>query len=156
MLQRARTTVALIVLLVVAGGCGAHGASNPATGAAPAVPGGIDSIQITQPVELLFWHRQAGDSEVLQQKLIDEFTASNPNIRIRAESLGDYDKLYQKTLSSIQAGAAPDLVAAYESQAAEYFEAGALVPFDDFVHSQKYGLTDEQLRDYIPSFMSAT
>src|SRR5207249_4468128 len=68
----------------------------------------------------------------------------------------DYDKLYQKTLSAIQAGAAPDIVAAYESQAAEYYEAGALVPFDDYIKSPKYGLTSDQLSDYIPSFLSAT
>jgi ABC-type glycerol-3-phosphate transport system substrate-binding protein len=116
----------------------------------------VDSVQITGPVELLFWHRQAGDSETLQQTLIDEFMAANPNIRIKAETLGDYDKLYQKTLSAIQAGATPDLVAAYESQAAEYYAAGAIVPFDDYIHSEKYGLTDAQLRDYIPSFMAAT
>ena len=134
--------------------CGRGGPGAPAS-SAPAA-GDVDSVQITRPVELLFWHRQAAESEALQQQIIDEFMAANPNIKIKAESLGDYDKLYQKTLSAIQAGAPPDVVAAYESQAAEYYEAGALIPFDELIRSKKYGLTDAELRDYIPSFLDAT
>jgi ABC-type glycerol-3-phosphate transport system substrate-binding protein len=47
-------------------------------------------------------------------------------------------------------------VAAYENQAADYYEAGALVPFDDYIHSAKYGLTTDELNDYIPSYIEAT
>jgi multiple sugar transport system substrate-binding protein len=146
--------VVLAGLVLVSLACGRGVPGAPSGSAVTA--GDVDSVQLTRPVELLFWHRQAGDSETLQQQIIDEFMAANPNIRIKAEALGDYDKLYQKTLSAIQAGAPPDLVAAYESQAAEYYEAGALIPFDELIRSKKYGLTEAELRDYIPSFLEAT
>ncbi len=155
MARKLHAAIALLTTMLVLAGCGASGTSgSPANVRVSA--GDVDSVQLTRPVELLFWHRQTGESEILQQQLIDEFMAANPNIRIKAETLGDYDKLYQKTLSAIQANAAPDLVAAYESQAAEYYEAGALVPFDEYIKSTKYGLTQAQVRDYIPSFLEAT
>ncbi len=132
-------------------------ASAPPTSTAPsASENPIDKVEITKPVEALFWHRQTGESETLQQKLIDEFQATQPNIKIKAESLGDYDKLYQKILASIQAGSPPDLVAAYENQAAEYYDADALVPFDDFIRSKKYGLKEAELADYVPAFIEAS
>ena len=144
---------AVVAALLIAG-C-APGAQAPA--AAPAGAGNpVDEVQITSPVEISFWHRQTGDSEILQQKLIDEFMAANPNIKIKAASLGDYNKLYQKVIASIQANAYPDLVAAYESMAADYYDANALVPFDDYISSKKYGLTAQELADYIPSYIEAT
>src|SRR6266849_7860833 len=105
------------------------------SGASPAAAvNPVDQVEIKQPVELVFWHRQTGDSEALQKKLIDDFMAANPNIKIKAETLGDYNVLYQKTLAAIQAGSAPDFAAAYESQAADYYDAKALVPFDDYIN----------------------
>lgn len=155
MLRVNRYIASAIVGLLFLLGC--TPAAAPPTSTAPlTAENPIDKVEITKPVEVLFWHRQTGESEVLQQKLIDEFRATQPNIKIKAESLGDYDKLYQKILASIQAGSPPDLVAAYESQAAEYYDAGALVPFDDFIRSMKYGLKEAELADYIPAFIEAS
>ncbi|MBI2887655.1 MAG: ABC transporter substrate-binding protein [Chloroflexi bacterium] len=137
-------------------GCAPAVAPAPPPSAAPVAANPVDSVEIKGPVELVFWHRQTGDSEALQQKLIDEFMAANANVKIKAESLGDYNKLYQKIIASIQAGSPPDVVAAYENQAAEYFDAAALVPFDDYIKSKKYGLTEAELADYVSSFIEAT
>ena len=112
LVKRGLGLVLLAGLVAVALACGRGGPGAPPSGSVVSA-GDVDSVQITRPVEILFWHRQAGESEVLQQQIIDEFMAANPNIRIRAETLGDYDKLFQKTLSSIQACSPPDLVAAY-------------------------------------------
>lgn len=136
--------------------CNSGAPAAPAGGGAASASNPVDAVELKAPVELTFWHRQTGDSEALQQRLIDEFMTANPTIKIKAESLGDYDKLYQKVLSSIQAGSPPDLVAAYESQAAEYMDAGALVPFDDYMNSAKYGLNEAERKDYIGAYIDAT
>lgn len=146
---------ALAALLALVA-CGPGAAPAGGGDQSPTAGNPVDKVELTKPVELLFWHRQTGDSETLQQKLIDEFVAANPNIKVKAETLGDYDKLYQKILSSIQAGSPPDLVAAYESQAADYYDAGALVAFDDYIQSKRYGLSEADFKDYITSFIDAT
>ncbi len=143
-------------LLLTAALCAGCSSTAPAPQAPATAGNAVDGVEITKPVELTFWHRQTGDSEVLQQKLIDEFQAANPTIKIKAESLGDYNKLYQKAIAAIQANAAPDLIAAYENQAAEYYDAGALVPFDDYVNSKKYGLSEADLKDYVSAYLEAT
>src|SRR5574341_1262488 len=112
----------------------------------------VDSVELTQPVEILFWHRQTGTSDELQQKLINEFNSTNQwKIKVTAESLVDYNRLYQKILAAVQAGATPDVVAAFENQAGGYYGAGAVVPFDDYIASTKYGLSEADLKDYIPA-----
>lgn len=115
----------------------------------------VEELQLSSPLELTFWHRQTGHSEELQQEIINEFMAANPNIKIKAEFVGDYGKLYQKTLAAIQAGSPPDLVATLETQASEYYDAGALIPFDNYITSQRYGLSDAELKDFVPSFLAA-
>jgi ABC-type glycerol-3-phosphate transport system substrate-binding protein len=117
----------------------------------------VDAVELTQPVEILFWHRQTGTSDELQQKLIDQFNATNQwKIKVSAESLVDYNRLYQKILAAVQAGATPDVVAAFENQAGDYYDAGAVVPFDDYIGSTKYGLTATDLADYNQAFLEAT
>lgn len=143
---------ALISLALALAACSTAAPPVPAPGAGnPA-----DQVELKQPVEILFWHRQTGDSEKLQQQIIDEFMAANPNIKVKAETLGDYNKLYQKIIASIQAGSTPDLVAAFENQAADYYNADALIPFDDYLKSSKWGISSTELSDYIPSFIEAT
>jgi sn-glycerol 3-phosphate transport system substrate-binding protein len=101
----------------------------------------VDSVQLAQPVEILFWHRQTGTSQDLQQKLIDEFNAKNQwKIKVTAESLVDYNRLYQKILAAVQAGATPDVVAAFENQAGDYYDI-ARVP-DDYIASKTWGLNE--------------
>jgi len=117
----------------------------------------VDSVQLAQPVEILFWHRQTGTSQDLQQKLIDEFNAKNQwKIKVTAESLVDYNRLYQKILAAVQAGATPDVVAAFENQAGDYYDAGAVVPFDDYIASKTWGLNENDLKDHVPAFLEAT
>lgn len=151
-----QTIVVLAGALLIVWGCTGPGAPAP-TGAAPQAGGNpVDAVEISQPIQLEFWHRQVGASEALQQQLINEFMAANPNIKINPQSLGSYDTLYQKTMAAIQAGSPPDMVAAYENYASDYYEADALVPFDDYIRSQKYGLSPQEIADYIPAYMEAT
>ncbi|HEY3115790.1 MAG TPA: ABC transporter substrate-binding protein [Chloroflexota bacterium] len=153
---RTNGPIALIAALFVVAGCTGPGAPASTSGANQSGANPVDAVEITRPVALEFWHRQVGASEALQQQLIDEFMAANSNIRINPQSLGNYDTLYQKTMAAIQAGSPPDMVAAYETYASDYYEAGALIPFDDYVRSPKYGLLPQEVADYIPSYMEAT
>ncbi|MEK7215044.1 MAG: serine/threonine-protein kinase [Chloroflexota bacterium] len=151
-----------LVLLCFVGCAGAQSGSQPT--ATPTPPDGaaeaprIDDIELTQPVELVFWHQRSAEFDPLQQQMIDEFTARNPNVKIKTEAFADYNRIYQRVLGAIQAGgnSTPDLVAAFESQAAEYYEAGAVAPFDDYLASPRYGLTAAEQADFVPSYIEAT
>lgn len=134
----------------------APAARQPAPQPPAAPPNPVDTVEITKPVEITFYHQLAGPHEELQNKLIAEFMAANSNIKVKAEYLENYTKIHQKVLATIQAGSPPDLVHGYESMASEYYDAKASVPFDDYIGSKKYGLSETDLKDYIPAYLEAT
>ncbi|MSQ26617.1 MAG: extracellular solute-binding protein [Dehalococcoidia bacterium] len=161
--QRPVRAAALGLVLLCLAGCAGDqagpqpvAAPTPSSGAAESVP--IDAIELTQPVELVFWHQHSVEFDPLQQRIIDEFTTRHPNITIKTEAFPHYNRIYQRVLGAIQAGgnSTPDLVATFESQAAEYYEAGAVAPFDDYVASPRYGLTAAEQADFVPSYIDAT
>src|SRR5213596_545583 len=116
MIARRFLPVALAFSLL-AGCTSSGGPAAPSQGAGPA-PGQpaassnpVDAVEIIRPVEITFWHVQNGPSEQLQQTLIDEFQAQNPNIKINPQNLESYNTIFQKAVAAIQAGATPDLLA---------------------------------------------
>jgi len=136
-----------------------------ASAAPPVVDGGevldeavlLERASLDQPVDLEFWRREdTPAAEELQQKIVAQFGQQFPNIKLQVRTFPDYQALYAETLGAIQRDGAPDVAAAYDTWAAEYYEAGALVPLDTYVASPKWGLTDAELADFFPNFMEAT
>ncbi len=103
---------------------------------------------------ITFWHSQTGPNAEALNKVIAEFQAKNPNIKINAENQGTYTDIYKKTLAAVNGGGLPDLSVAYENQVSEYQAANVVVPLDDYVNSSKYGLTAQDLQDFYPLYIT--
>src|SRR5579859_2662828 len=154
MRHRYRKLIVLLGYLVVVGmivqGCG------PAlTGAGTGPASQVDSVDATKPVDLTFWHTQTGDNAKTLQAIINDFHKDNPTITIKAEYVGSYTDLYKKAMAAISGGGLPDLAVAYESMVADYMDANAVVPVDDYVKSTKFGLTKAETDDFVPAFWEA-
>ena len=55
------------------------------------------------------------------QAMLDEFNSTNHwKITVRGEYAGPYDQIYNKMVAAIAAGKPPELVVAYQNQAATY------------------------------------
>lgn len=57
--------------------------------------------EITEPVEITFWHAMNGDLEKSLQKLTDEFVGLNPNITVTLQNQSSYPDLQQKITATV-------------------------------------------------------
>ena len=158
------TLLLLIPVLLLVAACGSgsdndEAASTSPQATAPAQPQAkadnpVDKVTISAPVTLTFYHTQTGPNAEKLSAIIKDFESKNPNIKINAEFQGNYTDLYKKLLASISANQWPDISVAYPSQVAEYQQANAVIPLDDYITSEKYGYKKEELDDFVESYLA--
>jgi len=155
MRARYRKIGTLIGYLVVIGMI-LQGCAPALTGAGTGPATQVDGVDASKPVELTFWHTQTAANKDTLQAIIDDFHKENPNITIKPEFVDGYTNTYKKVMAAISGGGLPDMAVAYESMVADYMDANAVVSFDDYVKSTKYGLTKADVDDIVPAFWEAS
>ncbi len=145
-----RSLVLLVTILLSA--CAPAGAP-----AAPSQPAATAATTAAAPapepaVTITFWHGQSGVLGDRLKELVDKFNATH-KIQVQQQFQGNYDQLYQKVVSAIQAGSVPDMaMVSGPPQAAQYWKAKALTPVQRFVDSPD-GFTQQQLADFVPALL---
>jgi sn-glycerol 3-phosphate transport system substrate-binding protein len=135
------TLAILVLLLAVACAPAAAPPQSPAPAAATASP---------QRVTISFWHGMNGTEPGTQggtlAYLVDQYRQVAPNVEIKLD-FTPYtgNELQQKVTAAISANSTPDLVQAFESDTAAWYQAGAIVPLDDYM---KNSLTQADLDDF--------
>jgi multiple sugar transport system substrate-binding protein/sn-glycerol 3-phosphate transport system substrate-binding protein len=127
--------------------------SNP-----PTSPEMVDAIQLHgKNVEVTYWHNRPQQDQDLLQSMLDDFNKSNPyGITAHAEIAGAaYPDVYNKVNAAIQANQPPELSVAYQNQAAFYRAQGAVIDLNPFIKSSKYGLSQDDLKDYFQAFLDS-
>jgi multiple sugar transport system substrate-binding protein/sn-glycerol 3-phosphate transport system substrate-binding protein len=127
--------------------------SNPPTSAEM-----VDAINLQgKNVEVTYWHNRPQQDQDLLQGMLDEFNKSNPyGITAHAENAGaGYPDVYNKVNTAIQANQPPEMSVAYQNQAAFYRAQGAVVDLNPFIKSTKYGLSQDDLKDYVQAFLAS-
>ncbi|HZQ38051.1 MAG TPA: ABC transporter substrate-binding protein [Dehalococcoidia bacterium] len=129
-------------------------AADKALAAAAGTGSAVDNVTISKPVTITFWHTQSPDGPNGKKlaSLIQDFQAKNPNIQINAQYVGNYDDLFQKLETAIAGGQTPDMAVAYPNQVSEYQQANVIIPLDDYVKSQKYGLQKDDYADILQAY----
>lgn len=147
--------LALAMLLSVASLAGAQGGAFVATFDLPTTPttegplAGVDPSGQT----VVYWHQHPGDREVALNEMVAEFNANNPwGITVEASNQGSYNDIYQKMIASIASGTLPNLVVAYQNQAAAYQLEDALVDMNIFVNDPQWGYSEEEQADFFQGF----
>lgn len=70
--------------------------------------------EITEPVEITFWHAMNGDLEKTLQNLTNKFMESNKNITVTLQNQSSYPDLQQKiTATTASPKDLPTLIQAY-------------------------------------------
>jgi len=126
--------------------------SNPPTTAEE-----VDSITFSKKTLVIYWHNRPQKDQDMLQSMLDEFNKTNPyGITATAEIAGaSYNDVYNKINASIQAGVPPSMAVAYQNQAALYRTQDAVIDLTPFIKSKKYGLSEEDLKDYFPTFLAS-
>ncbi len=103
-----------------------------------------------------FWHQHTQEREAELDKIVADFNANNEyGITVNAEFQGGYGDIFQKMLPLLGTSDAPNLVVAYQNQAATYEVQDGVVDMDPLVNSAKWGLDDATKADFFPGFYNA-
>jgi multiple sugar transport system substrate-binding protein len=103
-----------------------------------------------------FWHQHSGEREEALKQIVTDFNSSNEwGITVTAEYQGNYSDIFQKMLPLLGTADAPNLVVAYQNQAASYKLADGVLDLNPLVNSSKWGYTQEDLADFFQAFIDS-
>jgi multiple sugar transport system substrate-binding protein/sn-glycerol 3-phosphate transport system substrate-binding protein len=103
-----------------------------------------------------FWYQHSQEREEALQQIIQEFNETNEwGITVQGEYQGGYGDIFTKMLNVLNTAEAPNLVVAYQNQAATYQLADALVDMQPLVDSERWGLTQEEQDDFFTGFFNS-
>jgi len=152
MRQTARDTLFHLALLAMFVLALVVGCTRQRTGGSSAAPPMLDAVDPSSQ-SITFWYPYTGTTQKGMQALIAQFNASNRwHITVKGEYAGHYDDIYDKMIPAIAGNATPNIVTAYQNQAATYEQAGVLVDLTPYVDSTKWGIT-KQLDDFFSAFL---
>jgi multiple sugar transport system substrate-binding protein len=101
-----------------------------------------------------YWFQFSGASGDAMQAMIADFNATNPlSITVNGTYQGPYDQVYNKMLAAIAARNPPELVVAYQNQAATYEVNDALADMNVYLKDPKWGLGQE-IGDFFAGFIN--
>ncbi|MGL4623789.1 MAG: extracellular solute-binding protein [Culicoidibacterales bacterium] len=111
--------------------------------------------EITEPVEITFWHAMNGAQEESLTKLTDAFMAENANITVTLQNQSSYPDLQQK-LTATQASPAnlPTLTQAYPDWMLNAVNDGLVLALDEYITNETIGFDDYE--DIVEGFRTAT
>lgn len=104
---------------------------------------GCGMRQAKGPVEIVYWTGWSGDEFKVQQKLVDEFNRTHPNIHVRIVcQFGDAG--YEKVRIAIAGNATPDVMSTvWADELASYSKRDVLLPLDDYMATSGRSLEKE-------------
>ncbi|MGL6009018.1 MAG: extracellular solute-binding protein, partial [Culicoidibacterales bacterium] len=99
--------------------------------------------EITEPVEITFWHAMNGAQEESLTKLTDAFMAENANITVTLQNQSSYPDLQQK-LTATQASPEnlPTLTQAYPDWMLNAINDELVLALDDYITNETIGFDD--------------
>ncbi len=101
-------------------------------------------------VEITFWHTYGEQKGALLESMIDEFETIYPNVSVTTSSLDDYDILRQTVGAGIKDKVTPTVTVGYPDHIAGYLTGNAVVPLDDFIYDETWGV---ELDDFIDAYL---
>lgn len=103
-----------------------------------------------------FWHQHSGIRQDMLREIVDDFNATNPyGITVIEENQGGYSDIFNKMLVLLGTTDTPNLVVAYQNQAATYQVVDGLIDLWPLVRSAEWGYTEEELADFFPGFLQS-
>jgi sn-glycerol 3-phosphate transport system substrate-binding protein len=105
-----------------------------------------ETVEKQELLEIDFWYSLPGASGEVVNALVDEYNASQDEIKVNATFQGDYYENHAKVMSSIAAGNQPDVTMVEIASIGAFADAGALEDLS------KYG-DDKDMNDFIPGLM---
>ena len=88
------------------------------------------------------------------EMLISKFNELEPNITVTSnKKSGGYDLLESDTVVGFASGDYANIVTCYPDHVANYIDYGKAINFDTYIKNSDYGYTDEELDDFVTSYI---
>lgn len=111
--------------------------------------------EITEPVEISFWHAMSGDLEKTLEKLTDKFMEANPNITVNLQNQSTYNDLQQKMTATLASPKdLPTLTQAYPHWMINAMQDELLVDLKPYIENETIG--SENYNDMLEGFKTAS
>lgn len=153
-----RLLVVLVLAVMLTGGALSSAQENPVTRTfdlpiTPAVDGLLADVDPTGQ-SITYWHQHVGNRVAVLDEQVARFNAENPwGITVEATNQGGYSDIYTKMLAGIVSGELPNLVVAFQGQAATYQLEAGLVDISMFVDDAQWGYSAAEQTDFFPGFL---
>ena len=105
----------------------------------------IDSVDLSQPIEIEFWHTMGKPIQEILTERITEFNKIYPNITIKHKQIGGYNDVKDQIVQNFGTQAYPNLAYCYPDHVALYNEAQITVALDGLANNAKYGFGGSEL-----------
>ncbi len=133
--------VCLLVLLLMLVGCHGQSASNSFS-----VPSNFDT---SKTYEITFWAKNDSNKTQVQiyKDAIESFEKLYPNIKVNLSLYTDYGQIYNDVITNISTNTTPNVCITYPDHIATYLTGNNIVvPLDDLIDDENYGLGGSELR----------
>lgn len=108
-----------------------------------------ESFDENERYEITFWSKNDNNKTQrdIYMKAVSDFESLYPNIKVTIRSFYNYNDIYKEVLTNIQTGTTPNVCITYPDHIATYKTGdNAVVPLDDLMDDEKYGLGGSSLR----------
>ena len=116
---------------------------------APGIINVLDALP-TEDITITFWHTYGQSKGALLDEMIAEFMEEYPNITVEAKSQGGYDEIREAVGLAIRDLDTPTVVVGYPDHIAGYLIGSAVVPLDDFIKHETWGVDTE---DFVAAYL---
>ena len=111
--------------------------------------------EITEPVEITFWHAMNGDLEKTLQDLTNKFMEENSNIKVNLQNQSSYPELQQKiTATTASPKDLPTITQAYPGWLLNSMEEGLVVDLKPYIENET--LKFDNYEDILEGLREAT
>ena len=110
--------------------------------------GGLSS----EKIKIDFYSTMGKNLQDVFDAYLVEFNEMYPNIEVNHTQPGSYDDVRDQISTELSARNGPDLAYCYPDHVALYNKAGAVVRLDNLIEHSEYGLSKDQVNDFIPGY----
>ncbi|MBQ9265477.1 MAG: extracellular solute-binding protein [Bacilli bacterium] len=109
---------------------------------------------IKEATEITFSTTAGKNNQDALNSMIDSFKKIEPNVTVKLDIVsGSYSDIASTVKDGFNSGVYADLAMVYPDAVADYIDAARAIKLDNYINNKDYGLSEEDLKDILPSFL---
>lgn len=123
------------------GGSGSGGSGGGVSASACPVDA-LSKATASSPVTITFWHAMNRANEEALQKLVDEYQAQQPKVKVKLINQTGYRESFEKYKAGLRTGDLPDVVQIEDTGTQQMIDTRSVVPMSACIKADRYSTSD--------------